>query len=104
MEIIDTIAMRELSKSNHASHTTLTGLVADGRTPWKWFEPVHFAGYYCDEEECPDDYTSECDAHPEGYWEEAMRRQWITNIRERGLTPVVDPDLVKEEIAKCATQ
>jgi hypothetical protein len=98
-QAIDTVAMRELSIDHRPTGVTqVTGLVSGDGMPWTWFETTTFSGYYCDEEECPDDYTSECDAHPKGYWEEAMRRQWITSIRDRGLRPVVNPDLVREEL------
>ena len=98
-QAIDTVVMRELSIDHRPTGVTqVTGLVAnDG--PWTWFETTTFSGYYCDEEECPDDAYEDCELHPgDEYWRDQMRINWVANIRARGLRPVADPDLVKDEL------
>ncbi len=96
---IDTVAMRELSVDHRPQFTIVTGLVSDEQTPFSWFESVRYSGYYCDEEDCPDDEYTECGLHPGvEYWRDAMRADWLVDIRGRGMRPVVDPDLVKEQL------
>ena len=98
-QAIDTVVMRELMIDHRPTGVTqVTGLVAnDG--PWTWFETTTFSGYYCDEEECPDDAYEDCELHPgDEYWRDQMRITWVANIRARGLRPVADPDLVKDEL------
>lgn len=100
-QAIDKVAMQELTIEYRTGveSVSVTGLVADERTPWTWFESVRFVGYGCDEEECPDDPYEDCHLHPgDEYWRDQMRLNWLENIRDRGMRPVVDPDLVKAEL------
>lgn len=70
----------------YATHDTVTGLVEDDETPFRWYETVKMSGYYCDEEDCPDE--GECATHPAGYWIQAMEEAWLANITARGMQPV----------------
>lgn len=70
----------------YATHDAVTGLVEDDETPFRWYETVKMSGYYCDEEDCPDE--GECSAHPAGYWIAAMEEAWLENITARGMRPV----------------
>ena len=77
----------QLSLEYYPTHDTVTGLVEDDETPFRWYETVQLMGYYCDEEDCPDE--GECDLHPAGYWVQALEAAWMENITARGMRPVV---------------
>lgn len=99
MEAIDTVAMQELTVDWYPTGiANVTGLVSATGESHKWYETVVFSGYYCDDEDCPDDEYEECQWHPGDYWRDEMKRQWLVNIRERHMHPVVDPALVLEEL------
>jgi hypothetical protein len=80
----------DLSFSHYPTHDTVSGLVTDGDTGFNWYETVKMSGYYCDEEDCPDD--GECSSHPAGYWVQVMRDVWFDNITSRGMVPVIGDD------------
>ena len=66
------------------SGSVVSGWVTDGSA--EWLESTLFVGYYCDEEECPEDPDTPCDIHPEGYWEGVMIDRWRNAITENGYT------------------
>lgn len=70
------------------SVVAVSGLVTDDHTGFSWLETVKMSGYYCDEDECPDDPMDECPLHHAGYWEEVMREAWLESITSRGMRMV----------------
>jgi len=76
----------ELTLEYYPTHDTVTGLVEDDETPFRWYETVKLIGYYCDEEDCADE--GECPNHPAGYWVQALEAAWLDNITARGMRPI----------------
>jgi len=80
----------QLSIAYYPTHQAVTGLVVDDATPFAWYETVKLSGFYCDDEECPDD--GECPTHPASYWLAAREAAWLDSVTARGMRPVEDAD------------
>jgi len=78
-----------LTVEYHPTVTTVSGLVTDqaGST---YLHTERFVGFYCDEEECPEDTAEECALHPGEYWADTMRARYYYYTRDAGLTIDVD--------------
>ena len=65
--------------------TAVSGLVRDAAGD-TYLHTERYVGFYCDEEECPDDAATECPAHPGDYWADTMRARYYYTTRAAGFT------------------
>jgi hypothetical protein len=80
------VVMSKPTIDYYPTHAAVTGLVTDNSTGFDWYETVKMSGYYCDEENCPDE--GECPDHPKGYWRNVMRQAWLESVTSRGMRPI----------------
>lgn len=75
-----------VSVSYHANFLEVDGTVRDSMG--ERLKSLAFVGYYCDEEECPDNYEEECPLHPGEYWLDLAAAHWVRDAEDNGETVV----------------
>lgn len=79
-------ALRDaLTIDYYPSVTAISALVTDAAGT-SYLHTEKFLGFYCDEEDCPDDAATECPLHPGDYWADTIRARYYYATRNAGLT------------------